>query len=130
MHVQLRVPPNKLCPALFWKDDERVSKALMYRGKEKNSKLYEQLKTHHDEFVTDEWMNDLMHDYDSNKPKSFNGFLSNFLPKHKFFVSTLVNQGRTYLAITINSIGYVKTYSSLFLLLGIKMIATTKEHHR
>jgi hypothetical protein len=66
------------CRALFWKDDERVRQALKYRCKEKNSKLYEQLKIHHDKFVTDEWIRDLMHDYDTNKPESFNGFLTEF----------------------------------------------------
>jgi hypothetical protein len=93
------------CRALFWKDDERVSKALKYRCKKKNAKLYEQWKTHHDKFVADNWIRDFMHEYNSNKLKSFNGLLTKFLPKHKFFASTIVNQGRTYLAITINYIG-------------------------
>jgi hypothetical protein len=108
------------CPALFWKDDEKVRKALKYRCKTKNSKLYEQLKTHHDKFVTDIWIKDLMHEYDSNKPESFNGFLTKFLPKHKFFASTIINQGRTYLAIAIDSVGYVTAYKTMFTLLGIK----------
>jgi hypothetical protein len=50
-------------------------------------------------FVTnDEWMQDLMHKFDLN-----NGFLTKF-PEHKFFASTIVNQGQTYLAITVDSI--------------------------
>jgi hypothetical protein len=118
------------CPALFWKDDEKVRKALKYRCKTKHSKLYEQSKTHHDKFVTGIWMKDLMHKYDSNKPKSFNGFLTKFLPKHKFFAMTIINQGRTYLAITINSVEYVTAYKTMFTLLGIEESETTREHHR
>ena len=118
------------CPAVYWKDNEKVSKALKYRCKEKNKKLYEQLKTHHEKFVTDAWMKDLMHDFDSNKPESFNGFLTKFLPKHKFFASTIINQGRTYLAISVDSVGYVKSYFSLFTVLGIQTTDTTTDHHR
>jgi hypothetical protein len=44
---------------------------------------------------------------DPTAPKSFNGFLTKFLPKHKLFASTIVNQGRTYLSITVNSVCYV-----------------------
>jgi hypothetical protein len=117
------------CPALFWKDNERVSKALKYRCKEKNSKLYKQLKTHHDKFVTDEWMKDLMDDYDSNKPKSFNRYRTKFLPKHKIYASTILNWGRTYLSIKIDSVGYLQTYRKLFTLLGIEMTVTMEEHH-
>jgi hypothetical protein len=108
----------------------KVRKALKYRCKTKTSKLYEQLKTHHDKFVTNIWMKDLMHEYDSNKPESFNGFLTKFLPKHKFFASTIINQGRTYLAITINSVGYVTACKTMFTLLGIEVSETTTEHHR
>jgi hypothetical protein len=70
-----------------------------------------------------------MHNYDLKKPKSFNGFLTKSLLKHKIFASTIVNQGRTYLAITIDSVGYVESYRNLFILLGIKMTTTTEEDH-
>jgi hypothetical protein len=110
------------CPALFWKDDKRVSKALKYRCKEKPAKLQKQLKTQHDEFVTEEWMLDLMHKkYDSNKPRFFNDFLTKFQLKHKFFASTIVNQGQKYLAVTVVLV--------LFTLLGLELTETTKEHH-
>jgi putative Ca2+/H+ antiporter (TMEM165/GDT1 family) len=71
-----------------------------------------------------------MHEYDSNKPESFNKFLTKFLPKHKFFASTIVNHGRTYLAITVDSDSYAKTHGNLFVLLGIKMTKAAKEHHQ
>jgi hypothetical protein len=94
---------------------------LKYRCKEKNKKLHKQLKTHHDKVVTNAWMKDLMHDLDSNKPESFNGFLTKFLPKHKFFVSTIINQGQTYLDVT--------SYCALFTVLWIKVTSTTTDHH-
>ena len=75
-------------------------------------------------------MKDLMHVFDSNKPESFIGFLTKFLPKHKFFVSTIINQGRTYLAIVVDSVGYVESYSTLFTILGIQVTGTTTAHHR
>jgi hypothetical protein len=55
--------------------------------------------------------------------------LTKFFPKHKLFASTIINQGRTYLAITIDSVGYVATYKTMFALLGIEESETTKEYH-
>ena len=38
--------------------------------------------------------------------------------------------GQTHLAITIDSIGYEKTYSDLFKRLGLKYTSTTRRHHK
>jgi hypothetical protein len=112
--------------ALFWKDDERVSKALKYRCKEKHAKLYTNNRSL---AMISEWMWGLMHQYGSNKPKSINGFLTKFPPKHKFFASTIVDQGWTYLTITVNVVGFVEAHSTLFAFPGLELTETTKEHH-
>jgi hypothetical protein len=46
------------------------------------------------------------------------------------FASTIVNQGRRYLAITVDSVSYVRAYRNLFILLGIELTKTTKDQER
>jgi hypothetical protein len=53
----------------------------------------------HDKFVTNEWMKDLMHKYDSNKPKSLNGFLTTS-------ISVIMSLGH-------NSVTFLKEYVTL-----------------
>jgi hypothetical protein len=74
---------------MYWKDDEKVRKSLKYRCKMKDAKLYLQLKTHDDKFVTEKWVRDLIHEFDSNKPEPFNGFLTKFLLKKKHYCRTI-----------------------------------------
>jgi hypothetical protein len=118
------------CAAKKWVGQEKIAKELKYRDKIKDAALYAEIRAIHDKFCTDEWLKDLWHDVHSNKCESLNGFLIKFLPKKKFFARSMVISGRTHLALTIDSIGYEKTYSELFKRLGLKYTAVTRRHHQ
>jgi hypothetical protein len=118
------------CCAKKWEGQEKIAKELKYRDKIKDAKLYSQIRTIHDKFCTDDWLKDLWHDVHSNKCESLNGFLTKFLPKKKYFCRSMAISGRTHLAITIDSIGYEKTYSELFNRLGLKYTSVTRKHHQ
>jgi hypothetical protein len=117
------------CPAMYWKDDKKVRKPLKYRCKKKNGKLYLQLEMHHGNVLTKNWVRDLIHEFDSNKPESFNWLLTKFLSKEKHYCQMICNQGCTYLAINIDSVGYKVTFISLFTLLGVNHSSTATKHH-
>jgi hypothetical protein len=106
---------GKWCPANKWKDDERKKKALKYRCKVKHALLYEQMKAIHNTY-TDVWWNlqEIYHEFHSNKCESLNGFRTKFLleHKHKHYCWSIINRARTYLAVrkvlfcTMDYIGY------------------------
>jgi hypothetical protein len=78
---------------------------------------------------TDVWnLQEIYHEVHSNKCESLNGFITNFLPKHKHYCRTIVNWARTYLAIGIDSLAYEKYYSGLLDSLGITDTILTTEH--
>jgi hypothetical protein len=79
---------------MYWKDSEKVQRSLKYLCKMKDAKLYLQLKTHHDKFVKDKWVTDLIHEFDSSKSEPFNEFLTKFLLKKKHYCWTICHQGR------------------------------------
>ena len=99
-----------------------ISKLLKYRNKKNDKIIYEKIKKKYDEHLTDEWVGKLCHKYDSQKCESFHFLLSIFLPKYKYYCSTIIEQGRTYLAIIIHSIGWEKTFLLLFEQLRISNI--------
>jgi hypothetical protein len=118
------------CSAKKWSGQEKIAKELKYRSKVKDAVLYSQIRAIHEKFCTDEWLRDLWHDVHSNKCESLNSFLIKFLPKRNLFCRSMVISGRTHLALTIDSIGYEKTYSELFNRLGLKYTDVTRRHHQ
>jgi hypothetical protein len=93
-------------------------------GGPKDAKLYLQLRTHHDKFVTEKWFG-LIHEFESNKPESFNGLLTKFLPQEETLLLDDLQPWTNILilAITIDSVGYKKNlpiplHSSRSTLLG------------
>jgi hypothetical protein len=119
-----------VCPANRWKEDEKKLKILKYRCKVKHAKLYEQMATIHNTYM-DVWnLRDIYHKVHLNKCEILNGFIIKFLPKHKHYCCTVVNQARTYLAIGIDSLGYLQYYGLLWKMLGLASMALTNEHHQ
>jgi hypothetical protein len=125
------------CPVL--KRRERIRKGeieedetsdLKYRSKTGNERLYTQVRAYHDAYTTDSALWELWHEVHSNKCESLNGFITKFLPKHKHYCRTIINEARTNVAISIDSIGYQPYYHLLFARLGIVNTAITSEHLR
>jgi hypothetical protein len=125
------------CPVL--KRRERIRKGeiqedeasdLKYRCKIKNARLYLQCRAYHDAYTTDSSLWELWHEVHSNKCESLNGFITKILPKHKHYCGTIINEARTYVAISIDSVGYKEYYHRLFERLGIEETTITSEHLR
>jgi hypothetical protein len=117
------------CPANKWQGEDK-DKMLKYRCKKINAKLYEQMKQIHDIYTEPDNLRDIWHEVHSNKCESLNGFITKFLPKHKHYCRTIVNRGRSYLAIVIDSVGYQKYYRILWKMLCLEPSTTVIEHHR
>ena len=117
------------CPMKKMKagSDEAKAASLKYRCKVKNAKLYGQMKETHDAFTTEEWLRDLHHDVHTNKCESINGFITKFMHKNKHWCRTMANASRTYLAVLIDSVGYLQCFNSMFKSLGLEMTPQTKE---
>jgi hypothetical protein len=64
------------------------------------------------------------------KCESLNGFIKKFLPKHKHYCRTIVNQARTCLAVGIDSLGYEKYNYVLWKILGLAFTVLTTEDHK
>jgi hypothetical protein len=118
------------CPAKKWNKEDRLKNGLKYRSKTTHAKLYEQCKTHHDKFTSEEALRDMYHEFHSNKCESLNGNITKYVPKHKVYCRTLTNKGRTHTAIGVDSLGYVTYYQRLFVLLGLEETPTTTANHR
>jgi hypothetical protein len=125
------------CPVL--KRRERIKKGeieedeeseLKYRCKTRNARLYTQLRAYHDAYTTDSSLWELWHQVHSNKCESLNGFITKFLPKHKHYCRTIINEARTNVAISIDSVGYQEYYGLLFKTVGIGMTSITSKHLR
>jgi hypothetical protein len=80
--------------------------------------------------MTDSSLWELWHEVHSNKCESLNEFITNFLPKHKHYCRTIINEARTYVAISINLVGFQEYYRRLFERLGILERTITSKHLR
>jgi hypothetical protein len=125
------------CPVL--KRRERINKGeikeeeesdLKYHCKKRNARLYTQMRAYHDAYTTDSSLWELWHQVHSNKCESLNGFITRFLPKHKHYCQTIVNEARTNVAISIDLVGYQEYYRRLFNTLGIRLTSVTCKHLR
>ena len=84
---------------------------LNYRCKVKNEKFYLQVKELFTEF--DLLLEEMLHEWDTNIVEGMNKFFCKFLPKDRTYAMTIENKVRLYLAIAIDSIGYMETYQRL-----------------
>jgi hypothetical protein len=108
------------CRSLKYKDNPEELKKLFYRCKEKDSLLYQQLFDIWEVYCTDDALKEVHHEWHTNKCESMNQFISKFVRKSTYLCRTIVGKGRTYLAVSLDSIGYVKYYRALFELLNLE----------
>ena len=83
--------------------------------------MYLFMKKHHDEFMADDKLRQLFHEYDTNNVEGFNKFLTKFLSKDRTYCNTIENKARCMLAAGLQSIGYRQFYERVFELTGIKL---------
>jgi hypothetical protein len=97
---------------------EDDGKKRYYRCKKKNKKLYEQLRTVTEKFFTDERLKEIYHKFNTNKCENLMSIVTSYCPKTRHYSGTINGKGRICLGVTVDSLGYVETYRSLFALTG------------
>jgi hypothetical protein len=89
-----------------------------------NAKEYEQQKKIKDKFTEVDRMRRVYHEWMNNKVESVHGIVVNvFLPKRSYYCRTICGKARTFLAVSIDSLGYFEYYKQLYLDLGIEMLS-------
>lgn len=110
------------CQAKAWTDEEKEEFKNKYRNKTEDMKTYEQQKKCKEKFLSEPRMRRCFHPFGNNKTESIHGLVVNvFLPKRSYFSATICGRARTYLACSIDSLGFEAYYKRLYLELGIKM---------
>lgn len=82
--------------------------------------MYEKLKEIHDRYTTDERLDEIHHEANTNVCEAANFFITKFLPKHKTLCGTIADKSRVFLAMSILSVGYNRTIARLFHKAGIE----------
>jgi hypothetical protein len=107
------------CRSLKYKENPEELKKLHYRSKEEHPELYAQLLEIIETYCSDAALKDVHHLWPTNKCESINAFISKFVNKTKHLCRTIVGKARTYLAISLDSVGYEAYYRTLFHLLDL-----------
>ena len=103
-------------------EEEMRERGLRFRCKEKDAKLYDFMKTHHESFMEEAKLRQLWHQYDTNLVEAFNKFLTKFLRKDKTWCQTIENKARCMVAVGLQSIGYRQFYARVFSRTGIDIL--------
>jgi hypothetical protein len=99
--------------------DERREADLRYRRKREDKRFYDDVKTIVDEFA--DGSDDMIHPWSSDIVEGMNKFFTKFLPKDSTYGMSIENKVRIYLAVCIDSIGYVATYERLAQKIGLEL---------
>ena len=110
------------CKAGEGTKEEIRERGLRFRCKVRDEKLYEFLKTHHEQFMEESKLRQLWHQYDTNLVEAFNKFLTKFLRKDKTYCQTIENKARCMVAVGLQSIGYRQFYARVFERTGIEIL--------
>jgi hypothetical protein len=99
----------------------------MFRNKETHQKEYHQQFGVHSKYTEEERLRRVFHEWTTNKTEQIiHSLVTNvFLPKRSYYCQTICGRARTYLAVSIDSIGYYKYNRRLCLELGLHMTTIT-----
>jgi hypothetical protein len=106
----------------------RKRKNLVYRDKAKDRILYNQLEATRTPFLTLDRLQEMMSKFDTQKNENTMMVITGTIPKTMFFAATIYGKGRTYLEVGHDSAGTINHFSRLYLMLGIEMTATSRDH--
>jgi hypothetical protein len=110
--------------------EERKISDLRYRNKEtpQGLKFYLDIKDILVEFA--EQSADMLHGWSSDIVEGMNKFFTKLLPKDRTYAMTIKNQVRIHLAICIDSVGYIETYSRLAEATRLQLGSTNEKLNR
>jgi hypothetical protein len=90
--------------------------------------LYDQLEATRAPFLTLDRLQEMMSKFNTQKNENTMMVITGTIPKTTFFAATICGKGRTYLAVGHDSAGTIDYFSRLYLMLGIEMTATSRDH--
>ncbi len=118
------------CQAKSWTEEEKVEKKGKFRDKIKNRKEYEQQMQVKKKYLSTPRLRRCYHEFCNNKTEQLHGLVVNvFLPKRSYFCRTICGRARTYLAMSVDSLGYEGYYRKLYEELGIRMSSVTARYY-
>jgi hypothetical protein len=98
----------------------------MFRNKETHQKEYHQQFGVHSKYTEEDRLGRVFHEWTTNKTEQIHSLVTNvFLPKRSYYCQTICGRARTYLAVSIDSIGYYEYSRRLYLELGLHMTTIT-----
>jgi hypothetical protein len=80
-------------------------------------------------YGSDSLLKEVHHAWHTNKCESMNQFIAKFIRKSGHLCMTIVGRARTYLVVSINSLGYEEYYRTLFPLLNLEYDKTVLNTH-
>ncbi len=114
------------CQAKDWTDEEKETNKNMFRNKETHQKEYYQQFGVHSKYTEEDRLRRVFHEWTTNKTEQIHSLVTNvFLPKRSYYCRTICGRARTYLAVSIDSIGYYEYNRTLYLELGLHMTTIT-----
>ena len=114
------------CQAKDWTDEEKETNKNMFRNKETHQKEYYQQFGVHSKYTEEDRLRRVFHEWTTNKTEQIHSLVTNvFLPKRSYYCRTICGRARTYLAVSIDSIGYYEYNRRLYLELGLQMTTIT-----
>jgi hypothetical protein len=110
------------CQARDWNEEEKEENKNKFRDKEKNQKEYQQQLEIQMKFTETDRMKRVFHEWSTNKTEQIHSLITNvFLPKRSYYCRTICGRARTYLAVSIDSLGYYEYSKRLYLELGLDL---------
>jgi hypothetical protein len=109
-------------PWCLWlrnKDNPEELKKLFYRDKVADKALYDQILELWETCCYDEELHDIHHEWHMTKCELMNQFETKFVWKTLHLCRSIVGKARTYLAVSLDSVGYEEYYRTLFGILGL-----------
>jgi hypothetical protein len=128
-HFNMHETCGEWCASNRHKDNPEELKKLHYRCKLKNAELYAQMLAIWNVYGADIALQEVHHAWHTNKCESMNQFITKFVRKSGHLCMTIVGRARTYLAVSIDSIGYEEYYRTLFPLLNLDYDETILNTH-
>jgi hypothetical protein len=109
--------------------EEKVEKKGKFRDKEKNAREYVQQLKVKNKYLSTDRMRRCYHGFCNNKTERLHGFIVNvFLPKQSYFCRTIGGRARTYLVMSLDSLGFKEYFEELYAQLGMTMSSETERH--
>jgi hypothetical protein len=84
-----------------------------------------------EKFLSTKRLRRCFHKFCNNKTEQIHGFIVNvFLPKRTYYCRTICGRARTYVAVSVDSLGFEEYYKQLYLELGITMSPVSRLYYR